>query len=241
VAVLAYRFWQRHYGGTTSILGRRLQLDHKSYSIVGVMPPRFAWADADVFLPLQVSADRPTPYFPLIKLKPGLSREAANAEFQVLLNEFARQTPINYPASFKVRVRGVTDFISERWKHTLLLLLCAVALLLGIGCANVSILLLARGSNRQHEIAIRTSLGATRTRIVRQLFTESLGLSIVGGLLGVLVADGAVACIVRWLPTSSVPTEAEIDVNAPVLLFSVVVMFVATILFRVHFKSRSTV
>jgi putative ABC transport system permease protein len=140
VAVLAYRFWQRHYGGTTSIVGRRLLLDHKSYSIVGVMPPRFAWADADVFLPLQVSADRPTPYFPLIKLRPGVSHEAANAEFQVLLNEFARQTPINYPASFKVRLRGVTDFISERWEYTLLLLLCAVALLLGIGCANVSIL-----------------------------------------------------------------------------------------------------
>jgi putative ABC transport system permease protein len=231
VVVLAYRFWQRHYGGSTDVVGRRLQLGHKSYTIVGVMPPRFVWADGDVFLPLQVRADRTRSYLPLIKLRPGVSRETANAEFQVLLAAFAKQTPTSYPAAFHVHVLGLNDFFAERWGYPLVLLLCAVALLLAVGCANVSILLLARASTRQQEMAIRTSLGATRTRIVRQLLTEALGLSIVGAIVGVVVADVAVPLIARWLPASSVPSEVTIDVNVPVLLFSVAVMCVATVLF----------
>jgi putative ABC transport system permease protein len=230
VVVLGYQFWQRYYNGDRSVLGRRLQLIHKPYTI-GVMQQRFTWGDGDVYLPLALTADPKKDFSPSIRLKPGVSHAAANSEFQALLEQFAKETPAHFPKGFHVRVQGLNDMFVKRLGHTLALLFGAVALLLVIGCANVSILLLARGTARQHELAVRAAVGASRLRIVRQLLTESLALSVGGSLLGVLLAYRTVALIVKWLPEYSFPHEAAIRINLPVLFFSVGLALATGILF----------
>jgi predicted permease len=222
VAVLGYDFWQRHYNGARDIVGKTIQLDHKDYAIVGVAQPRFTWADGDVYLPLKLSADPGHTYQVNTRLKPGVSHAAANAEFQALFEQFAKETPTHFPIDgFRMAVQGLNDHFVERLGKTLVLLLVAVGLLLAIGCGNVSILLLARGTAREHEFAVRSAVGASRVRILRQLLTESLVLSLSGAVLGVLLAYRTVAAIVTLLPQFSFPHEAAIRINLPVLGFSV--------------------
>jgi predicted permease len=230
VTVLGYNFWQRRYGGSRDVLGKTIQLDRKNYLIVGVAQPRFTWGDGDVYLPLKL--DPKEIVLPMIRLKPGVSRAAANAEFQPLLEQFAKETPGHFPAEkFQVQIQGLNDQFVRRIGGTLYLLFAAVAALLIIGCGNVSILLLARGTMRQHELAVRAAIGASRFRIVRQLLTESLLLALAGTGLGVLLAYRAVAIIVIWLPEFSFPHEAAVHISVPVLCFSVTLALVTGILF----------
>ncbi|MGC9946779.1 MAG: ABC transporter permease [Bryobacteraceae bacterium] len=231
VVVLSYKFWQRHYLGRPDVLGRTLRLVHKSYTIVGVMPPRFTWGDGDVYLPLKLTEDPGMQYGAYLRLKPGVSRAAANGELQALLQQFAKDTPAHFPKAFHVALQGLNDQFVERLGPTLFLLFGAVGLLLAIGCANVSILLLARGTARQHELAVRAAMGAGRGRILRQLLTESLLLSIAGAALGVLLAYQGVSLIVKWLPENSFPHEAAISINLPVLIFSVALAIGTGVLF----------
>jgi predicted permease len=231
VAVLSHKFWLRHYAARPDVLGRTLRLVHKSYTIVGVMPPRFTWGDADVYLPLKLTEDPKREYAAPLRLKPGASRAAANSELQALLQQFAKDAPSQFPPSFHVALQGLNDQFVERLGPTLFLLFGAVGLLLVIGCANVSILLLARGSARRHELAVRAAMGAGRGRILRQLLTESLELSVAGALLGVLLAYEGVALIVKWLPEYSFPHEAAIGINLPVLIFSVALALGTGVLF----------
>ena len=232
VAVLGYLFWQRHYNGDPGVIGRKLELVHKNYTIVGVTPPRFTWGDGDVYLPLKLSNDPGRTYWAMVKLKPGVSHAAANAELQPLMEAFAKETPAHFPAgSFRMKIEGLNDQFVERIGGSLYLLFAAVALLLIIGCGNVSILLLARGTAREHEIAVRSAVGASHFRILRQLLTESLLLSLAGAILGVLLAYRILAVIVAWLPEFSFPHEAAIQINMPVLLFSVGLALLTGILF----------
>ena len=231
VAVLSYKFWQRHYAANPDVLGRTLRLVHKSYTIVGVMPARFTWGDGDVYLPLKVTDSPSIQYGAYLLLKPGVSRAAANAELQSLMVQFAKDTPSHFPPAFRVALQGLNDQFVERLGPTLFLLFGAVGLLLAIGCANVSILLLARGTARRHELAVRAAMGAGRGRILRQLLTESLGLSLAGAALGVLLAYQGVQLIVKWLPENSFPHEAAISINLPVLIFSVALALATGVLF----------
>ncbi len=232
VVVLGYLFWQRHYNGDPGVIGRTLQLVRKNYTIVGVTPPRFTWGDGDVYLPLKLSNDPGRTYWPMVKLNPGVSHAAANAELQPLMEAFAKETPTHFPAdSFRMNIEGLNDQFVERIGGSLYLLFAAVALLLIIGCGNVSILLLARGAAREHEIAVRSAVGASHFRILRQLLTESLLLSLAGAILGVLLAYRILAVIVAWLPEFSFPHEAAIQINMPVLLFSVGLALLTGILF----------
>jgi predicted permease len=179
VVVLGYKFWQRYYGGDPAIVGRTIQLVHKNYRIVGVMPPRFRWREGEIYLP------------------------------------------------------RITDVYARPMGPTLYLLFGAVASLLLIGCANVSILLLARGAQRQHELAVRAALGAARGRIVRQLLTESVAIAAAGGALGVLVAWRSLAFMAAWLPADSFPAESVIEMNLPVLLFSLGLAAATAIVFGI--------
>ena len=231
VAVLSYKFWQRHYRGDPTVVGKTIQLNHKTYTILGVMPVRFTWRDGDVYVPLKMASDQTQRYGPEIKLKPGVSFEAAAAEFQPLFQEFDKQTPNVFPKQFKISVRGLADTYTHDLKKTMYLLFGAVALLLAIGCGNVSILLLARGTARQHEFAIRSAVGASGFRIVRQLLTESLLLSLVGAGMGVFVAYWALGFIIPRLPDHSYPYEADFHVNLPVLFFSVGLAVVSGVIF----------
>jgi predicted permease len=233
VAVLGYQFWQRHYSGDPDIVGKNIQLVHKTYAIVGVVRPRFTWGDGEVYLPLKLTADATRTFFVMTRLKPGVTRAAANAEIQSLLEQFAKQTPSHFPEHFRVTLEGLNDQFVDRIGGTLFLLLSAVALLLLIGCGNVSILLLARGTAREHEMAVRSAIGAERSRILRQLLTEALMLSITGAAIGVALAYGLVKLIVNWLPEFSFPHEAALTINVPVLLFSVGLALLTGIVFGI--------
>jgi putative ABC transport system permease protein len=233
VAVLGYQFWQRHYGGDPNVVGRNIELVHKRYRIVGVVRPRFTWGDGEVYLPLKLTADPVRTYFPMILLKPGVTRAAANAEFQSLIEQFAKQTPTHFPEHFHMAIEGLNDHFVTDIGGTLYLLLAAVGLLLLIGCGNVSILLLARGTARQHELAVRSAIGAGRSRIVRQLLVESLMLSFTGAVIGVALANSLVKLIVNWLPEFSFPHEAAISINLPVLFFSVSLALLTGIVFGI--------
>ena len=231
VAVLGYKFWQRHYHGDPSVVGRTIQLNHKSYTILGVMPVRFTWRDGEVYTPLKMASDQLHRYGPEIKLKPGVTMAAAAAEFRPLYQQFDHQTPNIFPKQYKISVRSLADTYTRDLKKTMYLLFGAVALLLAIGCGNLSILLLARGTARQHEFAVRSAVGASSIRIVRQLLTESLLLSLVGAGLGVFVAYRAIGFLVPRLPDHSYPYEADFHINLPVLCFSVVLAVLCGIVF----------
>src|ERR1700759_312484 len=232
VAVLSYKFWQRHFNGNSDVVGKNIQLVHKNYTIVGVAPPRFTWNDAEVYLPLKVTQDPVPSYLTELRLKPGVSHAAAIAALTPLIHEFAKQTPKHFPQdTYTFSVAGLNDDFIKQLGGTLALLFSAVALLLAIGCGNVSILLLARGSVREHELALRSAIGASPKRIVRQLLTEALLLSFTGAGLGVLLAYKTITVIVALLPNSSFPHEAAIQVNLPVLVFSVGVALFTGVLF----------
>ena len=209
VVVLSYKFWQRHFGADPSVVGKNLQLVRKTYTIVGVAAPRFTWEDADVYLPLKVTQDPTRGHYVGLRLKPGVTHQAANAALQPLIEQFAKQTPTHFPHNrFKFQVVGLNEDFKKRLGGTLYLLFAAVAFLLLIGCGNVSILQLARGAGRQQEFAVRAAIGAGRMRLVRQMLTEALLLSVTGAALGVLLAHYAIRVIADLLPTYSFPHEA---------------------------------
>lgn len=230
VILLSYLFWQRHYNADPTVIGRTLQLVHKNYTIIGVLHARFTLDDADVYIPLKINNDANTTYGPLVRLKPGVTQAAANAELQPLLEQFAKETPSHFPRKFRVHVRGYNERYVEHLGRSLFLLFGAVALLLLIGCANVSILLLARGTARQNELAVRSAIGASRWRIQRQLLTEALALSVLGALGGVLLAYRMLPLLKRWLPEYSFPHEAAIGINLPVLGFCVSIAILTGVL-----------
>ena len=182
-------------------------------------------------MPLDLNQDPVPIYIVDFRLQPGESREAANAALQPVMEQFARETPKHFPEHFKMEVQGLNDWVVRQIGRTLYLLLGAVGLLLAIGCGNVSILLLARGTARQHELAVRAAIGANRGRIVRQLLTESMVLAITGAALGVAAAYGMLAGIRLVLPRYAFAPEVVIGINLPVLFFSVGVALFTGILF----------
>ncbi|HEX2663526.1 MAG TPA: ABC transporter permease [Candidatus Acidoferrum sp.] len=237
VVVLNYRFWQRRFGGDPHVIGRTLEIDHATYMIVGVMPRSFAFNDdvgvGDVYLPaslMDAVANGPAPSFlPWIKLRPHVTVAAANAALEPIVREIKK---IHSEASLAYHL-GLQPIIvpyRQDLGRTLTLLLAGVVLLLIIGCANCSILLLARGRTRQHELAIRTAIGASRWRIVRQLLVEALVISCTGAVLGV-AASYWLARLPLLLSPDSFPAESFIRINASVLAFSVALALLCGILF----------
>jgi predicted permease len=219
VVMLHYRFWQRHFHGDPTVVGKTLELAHKKYSVIGVTPPNFTWGwGADVYLPQEIGNQRGGGV--VVKLRPGVSLASADAKLQPLLERFAQERPNSFPRKFKVDIRLLTFETTRNLGGTLYLLFGAVAMLLAIGCGNVSILLLARGTARQHEFAVRSAIGASSIRIVRQLLVESLLLAITGTGIGIVLAYGLLALIMAWMPEHMFPPDVAIGINMPVLLFS---------------------
>ena len=233
VAVLGYLFWQRQYGGNRDVLGKSIQLDHTSYTVIGVAQPRFTWGDSDVYLPAVPNADPHDYWMSFIKLKPGTSHAAAGAELQVLVDRFAKADPNDFRRNRHVTIVTLNEEVLGHFAGILTLLFGAVVALLAIGCANVSILLLARGTARKHELALRASIGASQARLIRQLLTEAILLSVTGAVLGVLVAYRGVIAISSMMPLYSFPHEATIHVNAVVLVFTAAVSLLTGILFGI--------
>jgi len=232
VVVLSYKFWQRHFGSDPTVIGKTLQMVRKNYTVIGVASTRFTWDDADVYVPQKIIEDPGHSFYCGVRLKPGVTHEQANAALLPILQEFAKESPKQFPEeAFKVSVKGMNDDYMERLGGTLYLLFSAVLLLLLIGCGNVSILLLARGTGRQQEFAVRSAIGAGRRRLILQLLTESLLLSLTGAALGVGLAYLSLDKIVAGMPQQAFPHEAAIQINLPVLWFSVTVAVLTGILF----------
>src|SRR5467141_1037912 len=233
VAVLSYLFWQQQFGGDRSVVGQTIELDHVLYSVIGVAAPRFTWGDSEVYVPGTPTADPHDYWMSFIKLKPGVKHGAAAAELQVLVDRFVKDDLRDFRRDRRVAIVTLNEEVLGRFSGTLVLLFVAVIALLVIGCANVSILLLARGIARQHELAVRASIGASRVRLVRQLLTESVLLSLAGAGLGVLAAYRGVSTLSAMLPLYSFPHEAAIRVSGTVLAFTAAVAVITGILFGI--------
>lgn len=233
VAVLSYLFWQQQFGGNRNVVGQTIELDHALYSVIGVAAPRFTWGDSDVYVPGTPTADPHDYWMAFIKLKPGAKHPASAAELQVLVDRFVKDDPRDFRRDRKIAIVTLNEEVLGHFSGTLVLLFVAVIALLVIGCANVSILLLARGIARQHELAVRASIGASRGRLIRQLLTESVLLSLAGAGLGVLAAYRGVSTLSSMLPLYSFPHEAAIRVNGTVLAFTAAVAVITGILFGI--------
>jgi predicted permease len=233
VAVLSYLFWRQHFMERRDVLGKSIRLNDKFYSIIGVLPPRFTWEEADVYTPVAIHPETTERAGIVFRAKLGISKQQLNAEFQAFHEKFAKGAP-NYTfpdPPFRSEFASVNETILGQFANTLLALLGAVGFLLLIACANVANLLLARASARRGEIAVRASLGAGGKRIVQQLLTESTLLSLTGGALGILFAYAGVKAVVALLPQYSIPAEAVISINIPVLCFAVAISVLTGILF----------
>jgi predicted permease len=237
VIVLNYQFWQRHFGGDPHVIGRTLEMDHAPYAIIGVMPRSFAFNDmtevGDVYLPASRMpvVDPLRAYVLMVKLRPHVTRAAANAVLEpILFEEFKQRTGHAPDPTAHLALQPIIWIFQQNTGTTLKLLLAGVVLLLIIGCANCSILLLARGRTRQHELAIRSAIGASRWRIVRQLLVEAVVISCAGAVLGV-AASYWLARLPLLLSPDSFPAESVIRINAPILAFSVALALLCGILF----------
>jgi predicted permease len=232
VAVLSYHLWKSHYAGRADAIGKLLKLNGENYAIIGVVPKRFAWMDADIYVPIPYSTDPGWIASVYARVRQGMSDRAAEQALQPMLDAFAKETPGSFPQAFKVHLVHINDLAIGEFRGVLVFVFISVSFLLVLACANVAILFLARGEARQTEIAMRKALGAGSRRIILQLLLESLLLSTAGGALGVLLAFAGVRALThspRPLPFYF-PSEADIAVNIPVLLFSLCVSMLTGIL-----------
>jgi len=236
VVVISDRLWKERFAGSPHALGKSVTLNAVSYSIVGIAPPDLHFeGEADVYTPLgQTDAivlnNRGAHSMPSIaRLKPGVNLEQARAEMTTIQKNLDELYP-EADRDLGIAIFPLKEQVIGDSEGMLLLLLGAVCLVLLIACANVANLLLARSTARTQEFAIRSALGASRTRIIRQLLTESVLLSFLGGALGLAIAAFGVRPVLAAMP-GTVPRSQEIGLNIPVLIFAVLVALAVGILF----------
>jgi putative ABC transport system permease protein len=235
VFVMGYKIWQEKFGGDLSILNKPLVLNGTARTLVGIMPRRFGWYGVDAYIPEKLSpttgsSDSPFWFF-VGRLKPGVSMEQAQADLTLIARRLAKIYPQNYPAQFTLVIKHLGDTVIGRFKETLYVALAAVGLLLLIACSNVANLLLARATTREKEFALRSALGAKRARLIRLLMFESLVLAAAGAALGVLFAWGGLKAVVAAMPADFFPAESVIQLNTPVLGFTLAVAALTALVF----------
>jgi putative ABC transport system permease protein len=242
VTMLSYAMWQRRYGGDPQILGRSIQVDHKPYKVIGVLPRNFSIFGTSVSLDLwfpfafnRAQLDRNTHGLIIFaRLVDSVSIPQAQAEMETIIASVKKQNP-TIDQKNGVKVASFHAELGAKVKPALLVLLAVVGLVLLIACANVANLMLARAASREHEIVLRAALGAGYRRIVRQLLTESVLLALIGGVFGILVAFGMLHILHAALPPAGssveIPNSEGIGMDGTVLIFTLGVSLVTGIIF----------
>ena len=222
VMVLSYRLWQRRFGGDPHVLGEKVRLSGSNMTIIGVMPPDFQYPleETEYWVPLGINhfqlQGSPRFFAVAARLNPGVSVQQAQAEMDAIVTQLARDFPDRHKG-WRIRVLTLREAWYGWMRVPLATLEGAVALVLLIACANVAGLLLARGAARRSEIVMRMCLGAGRGRVVRQMLTESVLLSLIGGALGTFVAWGALKLLIQMNPPVAAQRMADVVVDLPLI------------------------
>jgi putative ABC transport system permease protein len=235
VVVLSHGLWQRRFGGDPDIIGQQVSLNGANRTVIGVMPAHFAFPrkETEVWVPLAINQNirnaRGAFYLKAVgRLRPGVSLEQARADMETIASRLRQE--YDYLSTYGVNLVGLHDQIVGNVRPALLVLFGAVAFVLLIACANVANLLLARAAAREREIAIRTALGAGRGRIVRQLLTESVILSLAGGAVGLLLAVWGLDVLVALSP-QDIPRLDQVGIDGRVLGFTLIVSLLTGFIF----------
>lgn len=237
VVLISYGYWQKNFGGDSSIVGQAIELDSESFNIVGVLPPSLkslALGRFDIWAPVSVDPDQ---YLErhvrnrrvYARLKPGVSIEAAQAEMNVIEQQLGEQYP-KENAGYAASITTLEDAQVRDVRPGLLVFLGAVVLVLLIACANVANLLLARSASRRKELAIRAALGANRLTLIRQLLIEAVVLALVGGAAGVLLAFWVVDLFVALSP-GNIPRLDQVKLNGQVVAFAFALSLLTGVIF----------
>jgi putative ABC transport system permease protein len=237
VVILSYGLWQTAFGGDPGVVGRTVTLSGRTYDVVGVMPRAFFFPGRDVQLWTPVAytreriaqSRRPHWLGVVARLKPGVSFEQARQDMTRIASELEREYP-DTNTQMGVRLEPLHDSFASEPRTALLMLSGAVGLVFLIVCANIANLQLGRAVSRSRELAIRRALGAARTRLLRQLFTEAIVLALLGGGLGLLLAMLAQSALTRYA-ASAVPLFAAVEIDRSVLAFAAILSFAAPVLF----------
>ena len=238
LVVLSYAYWQRQFGGAASVIGRRVTLGSDSYQVVGVMPQSFAFPTSrvEMYIPYSTIPDNAIPRARPVRILDVVGRMAPDvtvAQASAEMNALARRLSEQYPEIKTLngaQVIPLRDAMVGKVRATLLILLAAVGFVLLIAAVNLASLMLARATTRERELAIRAALGAERARLVGQLFTESLILAAIGGLLGVFVARFGGQLLVA-MASGQLPRAQEISLDGRVLAFTAIVSLLTGIAF----------
>jgi putative ABC transport system permease protein len=236
VVILSDGVWRRKFGAQHDVLGRTIELDQEPYVVVGVLPAQFElFQPADLYLPIGPwAATLPDDrgwhpgILAVARLGAGVSLAQARAEMDTISRQLEAQYP-QFNREVRALVRPLHEVVVQNVRPALLVLLGAVSLVLLIACGNVANLLLARAVGRQKEIAVRSAIGGSRARIVRQLVVESLVLSCVGGAAGLLVAAWSVSALLVLV--TGLPRAGQIEVNLPVLMFAMAISVLTGLVF----------